>query len=195
VRSAWGLQSCEGLPALRSSNEPTGPFASVRAEGDPLRLAMSAAMTYLSGVGAYVLHTGPGIRGGGRADKERGRPADIWAVPDIDRILQALGHVRRVLPADLPSWTRHETGDGDPVGLRASGGRPVNAYTAIGGRRFVVLPLAVEGPLSIQARVPLTLQVMHPVTGAILHKSALAASASATVTGSAAYIITGETTS
>jgi hypothetical protein len=196
VRSPWRLQFCEGLPPLKSSNEPAGPFGSVRAEADPLRLAMSAAMTYLSGVGAYVLHTGPGIRGGGRADKARGRPADIWAVPDIERILQALAHVRAALPADLASWSRrHEARQDDPVILRAIGDRPVTAYTATQARRFVVLPLAVEGPLTVQARVPVRLQVIHPVSGAVLHGTSLAASASVTVAGSAAYIITGETTS
>jgi hypothetical protein len=194
VRSAWDLQSCEGLPPLRSSNEPIGPFASVRAEGDPLRLSMSAAMAYLSGVGAYVLHTGPGIRGGGRADVERGRPADIWAVPEIDRILQALAHVRRVLPADLPAWTRHEVREDDPVVLRGGGGAPVRAYIATKARQFVVLPLAVEGPLTVQARVPVKLRVVHPVTGAALQSVSLAASATVTVTGAAAYIIVGEAT-
>lgn len=191
VRSAWDLQFCEGLPALRSSNEPVGPFASVRAEADPLRLAMSAALTYLSGVGAYVLHTGPGIRGGGRADQERGRPADIWAVPEIDRILQALAHIRRVLPADLPSWARHEVRPDDPVQLR-SGAAPVTAYVATQGRRFVVLPLAVGESLTVQARIPVNLQAVHPLTGEILYSGSLTAAASATVTGPAAFIITGE---
>jgi len=195
VRSPWDLQFCEGLPALKSSNEPVGPFASVRAEGDPLHLAMGAAMTYLSGVGAYVLHTGPGIRGGGRADTDRGRPADIWAVPEIERILDALGHVRRVLPADLPSWVRREARDDDPVRLRGAGAAPVAGYTAAQGRRFVTLVVAVEGPLTVQARTPVDVEIVHPVSGALLHDGALAASETITVAGSAAYIITGETSS
>ena len=116
--------------------------------------------------------------------------ADIWAVPEIDRVLQALAHVRRVLPPDLPSWTRHEARPDDPVLLR--GAAPIDAYAATQGRRFVVLPLAVEGPLTVQARVPVQLQVVHPVSGEVLHRNTLAASASITVTGSAAYIITGE---
>ena len=192
VRAPWDLQFCEGLPPLRSSNEPIGPFASVRAEHDPLRLAMSAAMTYLSGVGAYVLHTGPGIRGGGRADRERGRPADIQAIPQIDRILAAMASVRRVLPGDLASWSRRKAGDADPVRLTGTGSARVRAYTATQGARFVVLPLGVEGPLTVRASVPVTLQIVHPVTGTALHKGALAASQSVTVTGAAAYIITGE---
>ena len=195
MRAAWKLQFCEGLPLLRSSNEPIGPFSSVRSEGDPLRLAMAAATTYLSGVGAYVLHTGPGIRGGGRADQERGRPADIWAVPQIDRILEALATVRRVLPADLPDWARSPAGQNDPVQLRVAGSGSVTAYTATRGRRFVVLPLAVNGPLTVQARVPLDLRIVDPLTGKNLYEGPLEASGSATVTGSAAYIITGETQS
>jgi hypothetical protein len=193
VRAPWELQACVGLPELKSSNEPIGPFSSVRAEGDPLRLAMAAAVTYLSGIGAYVLHTGPGIRGGGRADLRRGRPADIWAVPQIDRILEALATVRRVLPPDLPQWSRHAAAESDPVLLRAGVSGRIPAYTATRGRRFVVLPLAIDGQLTVQARVPLDLQIVHPVSGAILHKASLPASGTARVTGSAAYILTGET--
>jgi hypothetical protein len=195
VRASWDLQFCEGLPPLRSSNEPIGPFSSVRPEGDPLRLAMAAAVAYLSGVGSYVLHSGPGIRGGGRADVERGRPADIWSVPKIDRIFEALANVRRALPADLPNWSRHEARSGDPITLRAGGSAPVTAYTATQGKRFVVLPLNVRGPLTVEARVPLTLEIVEPMTGAVLHQGALDAAARATVAKSAAYVITGETAS
>jgi hypothetical protein len=192
VRSAWNVQFCDGLPPLKSSNEPIGPFASVRAEADPLRLAMAAAVTYLSGVGTYVLHTGPGVRGGGRADRERGRPADIWSVPEIDGIFDALAAVRRVLPADLPSWSRHEARSDDPVTLRGGGVAPVRAYTAVHGRRFVILPLAVEGALTLQAQVPVDVQIVQPLTGAVLQKTSLPAAAAVTVSASQAYIIIGE---
>ena len=193
VRAPWDLHACTGIPDLKTSNEPGGPFASVRAEGDPLRLAMSAAMTYLSGLGSYVLHTGPGVRGGGRADLERGRPADIWAVPEIDRILEALATVVRVLPADLPAWSRHVVGDGDPLALRAGDSAPVTAYIATRGPRFVVAALAVGGPLTVQARVPLHLRIVHPVSGAVLHDGSLGASETVTVAGPEAYLVTGET--
>lgn len=192
VRSAWNLQFCQGLPPLRSSNEPIGPFASVRDDKDPLRLAMSAAMAYLSGVGAYVLHTGPGVRGGGRADRERGRPADIWAVPEIERVLGALTTVRRVLPPDVPSWSRHVAGADDPIRLRGGSANEVRAYTAVRDRRFVVVTLAVEGSLIVQAQVPVELQIVDPAGGEVLQKMSLAAAAAVTVSTSSAYIITGE---
>jgi hypothetical protein len=193
VRAPWKLQACRGLPRLRSNNEPAGPFSSVRAEGDPLRLTMSAAVTYASGMGAYVLHTGPGVRGGGRADLKLGRPADIQAVPEIDRILGALHTVRRVLPPDLPQWARRQAGDQDPIRLRSGEAGAVAAFTATRDNRFVVLPHAVDGPLTVQARVRVALRIIEPVSGEVRFQGTLPASGTATVNGSAAYILIGET--
>jgi hypothetical protein len=72
------------------SNEPIGPQSSVAAEGDPGRLAEAALNTWLAGGAAYTLHTGAGIRGGGRFDRDRGRSANLWEVPRIEEILAAL---------------------------------------------------------------------------------------------------------
>jgi hypothetical protein len=191
IRAPWALQSCKGLPPLRTSNEPIGPFSSVRAEGDPMRLALSAAMTYVSGVGAYVLHTGPGIRGGGRADLERGRPADIWAIPRIDEIFGGLATVRRVLPADVAAWSRHEIVPTDPVGLTLESGSPVQAYVAAHGDRFVILPLAVSGATTIEARRSVHLRVFHPITGAPLHDGELPAGDRVKVPSLPGYVVLG----
>jgi hypothetical protein len=193
IRAPWALQSCKGLPPLRTSNEPIGPFSSVRAEGDPARLALSAAMTYVSGIGAYVLHTGPGIRGGGRADLDRGRPADIWAIPRIDEIFQGLAAVRRVLPADVAGWPRHESAPTDPVGLTREDGSPLHAYVAAAGDRFVVLPLALSGPTTIEARRNVDLRVVHPVTGEPLHEGPLESGARVKVPSLPGYIVVGTT--
>ena len=88
----------------------------------------------IPGVGSYVLHTGAGVRGGGRADLERGRPANVSDVPNIQTILQGLENVRRRLPAEIPNWTqipcdRNEPVHCDRAGQRGSGiwcpaGRP-----------------------------------------------------------------------
>lgn len=193
VRAPWKLQACRGLPRLRSNNEPAGPFSSVRAEGDPLWLAMSAAATYASGMGAYVLHTGPGVRGGGRADLKLGRPADIQAVPEIGRIFAGLNTVRRLLPADLPQWPRRLASPQDPIRLRSRESGAVTAFTAMRGRRFVILPLAIDGALVLHARVAVDLQVVDPVSGDTRFNGTLAASGTATVDGLAAYIVTGVT--
>jgi hypothetical protein len=193
IRAPWALQSCNGLPPLRTSNEPIGPFSSVRAEGDPARLALSAAITYVSGVGAYVLHTGPGIRGGGRADLDRGRPADIWAIPRIDEIFRGLTNVRRVLPADVAGWSRRESTPSDPIGLTLEDGSPVRAYVAVDGDRFVILALALSGPTTIEARRGVDLRVVHPVTGAPLHEGALEAGARVSVPSLPGHIVVGTT--
>jgi hypothetical protein len=100
-----------------------------------------------------------------------------------------------VLPPDLPSWSRHEAGQRDPVIVAAAGDGSIAAYVATHDRRFVVLALDVDGPMTLRASVPVDLRVVHPVSGAVLREGALDASATVTVTGSAAYIITGEATS
>ncbi len=60
---------CRGaLPAVILNNEPIGPESSVEQDDSPSRIAAGYVMTFLAGNAAYVLHTGPGIRGGGAAD-------------------------------------------------------------------------------------------------------------------------------
>jgi hypothetical protein len=148
-------------------------------------------MTYVSGVGAYVLHTGPGIRGGGRADLDRGRPADMWAIPDIDDILRGLDTVRRVLPAGVAAWARRESVPTDPVGLTLESGSPVQAYVAAHGDRFVILPLALSGATTIEARRRVDLKVVHPVTGAPLHQGPLDAGDRVNVPSLPGYLVVG----
>jgi len=92
------------------SNEPIGPQSSVQQDADPTRLADAARVTWLTGGAAYTLHTGAGIRGGGTFDRDRGRSANLWEVPGIERILEALrraqseaasGARRVICPPDL----------------------------------------------------------------------------------------------
>jgi hypothetical protein len=153
---------------------------------------MAAATTYVAGVGAYVLHTGSGIRGGGRADRERGRPADIWAVPQVESILSALSAIKRALPADLASWRRHELGPEDAIDVTGPAGP---AYVAVKDARFVAVALAAPKGITVTARKPVALQVLHPLTGATVRDAALPAGGSVKAQGAPAFIITGELTS
>jgi hypothetical protein len=69
------------------NNEPIGPQSSVEEERDPERLAEAALVTWLAGGAAYTLHTGAGVRGGGAFDRARDRSANLWEVPNIERVL------------------------------------------------------------------------------------------------------------
>lgn len=164
IRNVWDLQFCAGLPPLRSSSEPIGPFSSVHAERDPRRLAMAAAVTYVSGVGSYVLHTGAGIRGGGRADRAVGRPANIADIPGIEAILGGLQSVHRRLPSDLPNWNRFDASRADST-IRITASDLVAAYGARQGNRFVVAVLGATGPIAISAEAAMEVEVVDPADG------------------------------
>lgn len=173
IRDAWrdGQLACRGVPSAYSSNEPIGPYSSGREDRDPVRLAMAAALSWASGVGAYVLHTGPGIRGGGVEDRREGRPANIWETENWGAITAALDCVRFTLPSDLPSWTRREAGRDHPFETRVASGRgsPVRHHpAAVKGRRFVTLPVEIARPADLVARRAMTVRIVHPQSCATL---------------------------
>jgi hypothetical protein len=191
----WKLQACGGLPLLRSSNEPIGPFSSVRAEHDPLRLGIAAAVTHVSGVGAYVLHTGAGIRGGGRADRARGRPANIGDVPGIEAILRALRSVRRRLPPDVANWERFDAAAPNPMILIQPPGNAAAVYGAHRGDRFVLTAVGVKKTLTLRAVAAVDVEIVDPLTGERRSGGALSAGAALSVDGLPAYLILGRITS
>ena len=195
IRNVWDLQFCEGLPRLRTSNEPIGPLSSVRAENDPRRLAMAAAVTYVSGVGGYVLHTGGGIRGGGRADRALGRPASIADVPGIDTILRGLKTAVRRLPADVPNWDRFDAAKDNPTVVVTASDGIAAAYGARRGDRFVVTAIGAGGTLTLRARVPMDLEVVDPLDGRRLGGGSIAAGATLSVAVPGAALIVGRASS
>ncbi len=148
------------------NNEPIGPQSSVAADDDPDRLALAAAYTWLCNGAAYVYHTGAGIRGGGAADRARGRSANFAEVPHFDATLERLAALREILPPDLPNWTWQNSNSRFPAYLFATpyedeGGthivapedellRAFAAYAADG--RFVVIPIAVTRPVPFTAK-------------------------------------------
>lgn len=151
LRRIWDMQSCTGVPSLVSSNEPIGPQSSGVGLDDPTALAAMALVTYGSGMGAVVFHSGPGVRGGGQADLALGRHSDLWQLPTAPRIAMGLRTLVRLLPGDFPNWTKHDTvGDAlDPplgavdktalAGLYCSSKGVEFACAVAGVRRSVVL--------------------------------------------------------
>ena len=156
---------------------------------------MAAAVTYVSGVGAYVLHTGSGIRGGGRADRARGRPANIGDVPEIDAIFRALRAVRDRLPRDVANWTRFDASAQNPIVSVQARGTLVAAYGAHRDGRFVLTPIGVQGALTLRAHAPLDLEVIDPRTGDRRADTSVGAGGAFEVEGLAAYLVLGRVTS
>ena len=166
VRELWKLQYAGGgVPRLWINNEPIGPQSSVAEDDDPVRLAMSAAMSWVSGMAAYTLHTGAGVRGGGSADRDLGRAANLWEVPNIDEATRMLRGVRRALPATVPNWQRVNWNRPEhPCTItREQAEQDLSAHVAARqGARFVIASFGMAKPVDCVARHAFTLQVWLP---------------------------------
>lgn len=177
---------CSMVAEAYSSNEPIGPQSSVRAESDPRRLASLALTTFLSGMGAHVLHTGTGVRS--LADPARNRPADFWEIPRIDEIVAGLRTVRSLLPPNLPNWAR--TGSQSPLftGVRY---RSVNAgpgtvdriYVASTGTEFCGSVISLRERTPITVTRAMQLKALDLLTGAVIQEATLAKGQTMTLEG------------
>jgi hypothetical protein len=99
TRQPWDFKD---LPFPVSHNEPIGPRSSVAEETDPMRLTMLRAVGLINGVGAFVLHNGAGVTG--QIDPAHNRPANLWEVPGIDAIMNAV--------RGLDDWMPPRAGEG-----------------------------------------------------------------------------------
>lgn len=88
VRQAWDWKDLN-FPV--TFNEPIGPRASVAECTDPLQLAMLRATALVCGVSMFVFHNGAGVAG--QVDPAHARPANLWEVPNIDAMMQAVRNV------------------------------------------------------------------------------------------------------
>ena len=187
-------------PGAWTSNEPIGPQSSVVQDDDPLRLTMSAAITWLCNGAGYVLHTGAGIRGGGLEDRAIGRVANVSEVAHVDETLAGIGAVRKILPADLPNWTFHNANrnfprhpfDTNPLVSLIERGQLLRAFAAtFGDGRFVVMPLLAQAPVPFTAPFAMRFDVHDPMTGAIRESRELAARETYTMPPTLAAVIIG----
>jgi hypothetical protein len=99
TRQPWDFKD---LPFPVSHNEPIGPRSSVAEETDPMRLTLLRAVGIINGVGAFVLHNGAGVTG--QVDPAHNRPANLWEVPGIDAIMNAV--------RGLDDWMPQRAGEG-----------------------------------------------------------------------------------
>lgn len=177
LRGPREFRWCNGLPALASSNEPIGPESSVAAIDDPLVLSMLAFVTYGSGIGAFVLHTGPGVRGGGDDDLEVGRHSNLWEIRHADRIAQGFQTLERLLPPDLANWEKRdpsEKSSARPFDVRD--GRALSGpYCFAKGQQAVCAAAGVARPLDLIARRGMTVTAYHPIDGRSIAMKEMAA--------------------
>ena len=159
-------RTCRGqLPALVFNNEPIGPESSVRQDDSASRIAAGYVLTFLAGNASYVLHSGPGIRGGGTADvkSKLRRHAHFDELPSFKSIAAALGAAKDYLPPGLANWKR--------VSAKAAAA-PLHGhdrlYTASSEGRFVALAVGMQQPVTLRARVGASIDIRELSTGKIV---------------------------
>jgi hypothetical protein len=172
VRQTWDPWLASEL--AWTNDEGKGPQSSVAADDDPLRLVMYAGLTWLCGGAGFVLHTGAGVGGGDEASKKSGRVANLWEVRNIDQTLAGIAALRRLLPADLPNWRRHNSNerfsgypwDTQPISRLIESNQLVRAFAATSDDgRIVAMPVGASAPLPFTPRFAMQVGVHDPMTG------------------------------
>jgi hypothetical protein len=193
VYDCWELGNLPGYPPL-SSNEPIGPGSSVNAERDPARLVMAAAFAYTAKLPMYVFHSEAGVAGKGRFED----------MPGVDQY----GPMMRLLPSDLPNWTRFDGQDAAAPFTTFAAGLP-NRYAPdvetandgcvrhVGSRQrttFVCVPIGIRPDgLQLAARHDMRMDVYHPLTAERLSSAVLRTDETITLPpGPGALLIRGE---
>jgi hypothetical protein len=122
-------------------------------------------MTFLAGNAAYVLHAGPGIRGGGAADisSKLRRHAYFDELPSFKPIAAGLGAAKQYLPPGLANWERH-----DPNSATAPIRGFDRLYTAASGSQFVALAVGLTKPVAVRAHVSAAIDIREPGTGKVI---------------------------
>ena len=159
---------CKGLlPQIVFNNEPIGPESSVRQDDSPARIAAGYVLTFLAGNAAYVLHSGPGIRGGGAADVSPAlrRHAHFDELPSFKPITAALAAAKQYLPAGVANWTRHapDAATGPVRGFD-------RLYTVSTKGQFVALAVGVTQPVTVRAHINAAIEIRALATGAIVKR-------------------------
>ena len=154
VRDCYWTGNISGLPPF-SSNEPIGPGSSVSSENDPIKLVMAAAFAWTAKLPMYVYHSSAGVFG----------HAPFQQMPGVGDFKELL----KILPADLPGWTRNDGREPSapltpyandqpdkwwPEVKDATSGVVRNTgATHRGGAEFLTLPIGIlKGGVAFQAR-------------------------------------------
>jgi hypothetical protein len=153
VRQTWG----QSFPCPLVAGEPAGMHLGQGEDvNDPIRLACMRAVGLLTGFQAFVLHTGPGVRGGGSWDGRYGRAANFYDLPDLPAAVTALRAVESIVPLDAANWRKTSQHGREPF---ADNPLPADAiwsddgethgvsrqFVAYSGGQIVALILGVNG--------------------------------------------------
>ena len=192
VRDCYRAGRLPGVPPV-SSNEPIGPGSSVSSERDSTKLCSAAAFAFIAGLPAYVFHSSAGVYARDRFED----------TPGID----AFRHLRRILPAAMPSWTRNDGLEAQAPFTVFCNGQPNRYWPDVEGatdgchrsigstndREFVCLPMGIlRDGVTLEARRPLRFQVLNPLTGVAVSNLTLAAGERfALPQGPGAYLLKG----
>jgi hypothetical protein len=203
-RQVRQMRDCTaGSPFVMSMNEPPGPNSSLSTNDSPVQLGIMRATAHTQGCALSVLHVGDMVTG--LADPSRNRHANLWEVPGLDAILQAVRRVDAFLPEGVENWQNtNQHGHTDRVGphpLLADGiwsdgdDHGVDrAHGAVSGNAFVEVLLGVKDYVNLQAAQALAFDALDPATGTVTHYE-LGAGQSARLAGRgdtmAGYLIRG----
>ena len=185
-------RACPGaLPQVVFNNEPIGPESSVRQDDSPSRIAAAYVLTFLAGNASYVLHAGPGIRGGGAADSspKLRRHAHFDELPSFNPIANALATAKQYLPPGLANWTRHA-----PDAATAPMHGFNRLYSASNGSGFVALAVGITQPIVLQARRGASIDVRDTSTGRLVKRLSVSSGESVTLSGGESLALVGHFT-
>ena len=185
-------RSCPGaLPPVVFNNEPIGPESSVRQDDSPSRIAAAYVLTFLAGNASYVLHAGPGIRGGGAADSspKLGRHAHFDELPSFTPIATALAAAKQYLPTGLANWTRHA-----PDAATAPMYGFNRLYSASNESGFVAIAVSITQPIVLHARRGASIDVRETSTGQLLKRLNISSGESVTLSGGESVALIGHFT-
>lgn len=167
LKQFWDVNLSVKLPS--NSNEPKGPQSSVAQDADPLRMGLAYGTTAL--VGAFVIHSGAGVRIGGDYSNNRGIASDLFTVSNINEIKQSINAIQKLLPLDLANYSKQNGQwatsplnpdyfwpDGHDVGV-------YRLYSGIGGNTFVSFVLGVKNVVNLKVNQNCSFSIYDPLNG------------------------------
>jgi hypothetical protein len=179
VRQPWGYpgeydKNCGGrIPLLVFNNEPIGIQSSGNMDDLPLDIAAAYVTTFIAQNGAYVFHTGAGIRGGGVEDITPGKPytprsANFRDQPTWSACTTALKNAKAFLPPGLANWTRKNSQWSDcpfvNFDKEDDAGKLVQAYHTVAGPDVYSIVMGLRQPVTAWPRQAMALDILDVET-------------------------------